>query len=61
MSDVKVYQLTVHPEKVLASHGCASLPTLQVKEPGSDQWTLFYTHIDGFDHVEGHQYVIEVE
>ena len=40
-----VYQLTVHPKKEMASHGCAYLPTLQVKMPGATDWTMFYTHI----------------
>lgn len=62
MSEIKVFRLTVHPEKVMAPHGISMpVPTIQVLYDGQTEYTTFSDHIEGFDAVDGHKYVIEVE
>lgn len=62
MSGVKVFQLTVHPEKVEAAYGmCGPVPRIQVLEPGATEYSIWYEWIEGFEAVDGHRYVIEVE
>lgn len=41
--------------------GVAPMKCLVVKEAGSDEWTLFYDAIEGFDYEEGYEYVLEVK
>jgi len=36
--------------------GVAPQKCMRIKEPDSEQWTLFYDQIDGFEHVPGYDY-----
>lgn len=50
VSDVKMDCTGVAPQKCL-----------QIKEKESENWTYFYTDIEGFDYEEGYTYKIKVE
>lgn len=49
----------VGPEKV-ECEGVAPQQCLQIKENPEDDWQLFYSNIEGFEHQDGHTYVIRV-
>ena len=36
--------------------GVAPQKCMKIREPGSDQWTLFYSQIEGFNHLAGYDY-----
>jgi hypothetical protein len=55
--EVLVYE--VAPTRVTCQ-GEAVQQCLQVREPGQAEWRNFYGTIEGFTHVSGHRYVIEV-
>lgn len=41
--------------------GVAPMKCLQVKEKASENWTNFYTNIDGFTYEPGYEYVLKVK
>lgn len=48
-------------DKTVACEGVASQTCLQVREQGSEEWTLFYDTIKGFNYKEGYSYTIKVK
>jgi hypothetical protein len=46
---------------VVDCEGEGPMRCLQVRESPSDEWTLFYDTIEGFDHEEGYTYELRVE
>lgn len=62
MSEVKVFQLTIHPERKVASYGMGyPIPRVQALRPGETEYRVWGESIEGFEPIEGHRYVIEVE
>ena len=58
----KVYNKTI----IVANYrkDCVGLGPMQcmlVKEKQEDDWTLFYSNIEGFDYEEGYEYVLNVQ
>ncbi|STQ91235.1 META and DUF4377 domain-containing protein [Iodobacter fluviatilis] len=52
--------LYIAPETKPCSAGVAQMNCLQTREAPSDEWSLFYNHIEGFDFVAGKNYKIKV-
>ena len=52
--------LIVAPEQVDCV-GFRPRKCLQVKENATDEWTYFYSYIDGFNYEPGYEYVLRVE
>ncbi|WP_236641976.1 DUF4377 domain-containing protein [Dokdonia sinensis] len=46
--------------ELVSCEGVATQSCLQVREPGSEEWTLFYDTIQGFNYKEGYSYTIKV-
>lgn len=53
-------KMTVASEKRMAM-GVAPMEVLQVKEGDSENWSLFYSNIEGFDYEPGYEYVLDVK
>ncbi|MDL1914306.1 MAG: DUF4377 domain-containing protein [Bergeyella sp.] len=47
--------------EVVDCSGVGKMKCLQVKENIEDNWELFYTGIEGFNHEPGYEYVLEVK
>ncbi len=53
-------RMTVASEKRMAM-GVAPMEVLQVKEGNSENWSLFYSDIEGFNYEPGYEYVLDVK
>ena len=51
----------VGPQKASCSYGIFRGECLEVKESRAADWTLFYSHIEGFDYEPGYEYVLKVK
>ncbi|XP_055305861.1 uncharacterized protein LOC129570325 [Sitodiplosis mosellana] len=52
--------LTVAPQTV-DCFGPFPQKCLRVKDGSTDDWTYFYSHINGFNHESGYEYVLKVK
>ena len=51
---------TISSEKA-DCYGVMPMKCMLVKEGDAQNWTLFYSNIDGFDYEEGYEYVLKVK
>lgn len=55
-----VVKMTVASEKRMAM-GVAPMEVLLVKEGDAQEWSFFYSNIEGFSHENGYEYVLDVK
>lgn len=53
--------IIVGPQTVDCSAGAGRMKCLQVKEKASENWTNFYSNIEGFTYEPGYEYVLKVK
>ncbi len=53
--------IIVGPQTVECSAGAGRMQCMQVKESASENWTNFYSHIEGFTYEPGYEYVLKVK
>lgn len=60
ISKEDIATMVIASEKRLAM-GAAPMEVLLVKENGAEEWSFFYSNIEGFDYESGYEYEIEVK
>ena len=53
--------LTVASKQAPFVESMINSPRYYVKYDGDKEWSLFYSHIEGFDYQEGYEYVLNVK
>lgn len=64
MTEFPAQIVKIHHEKVIASHSHHGIesPTIQILWPDKTEYQAFANaNIEGFDYVDGHQYVLEIK
>ena len=57
----KNINLTIASKRAPFVESMINSPRYYVKYDGDKEWSLFYSHIEGFDYQEGYEYVLNVK
>ena len=57
----KNINITIASKRAPFVESMINSPRYYVKYDGDQEWSLFYSHIEGFDYQEGYEYVLNVK